>query len=51
MLVVPQGTVYNFTMESADSKFYPGIAREPRTPGAPDPLDPAKRIVTNDPHD
>src|SRR6185295_16463734 len=27
---VPQGTVYNFTMESADSKFYPGIAREPR---------------------
>ena len=26
---VPQGTVYNFTMESADSKFYPGIARDP----------------------
>jgi iron(III)-enterobactin esterase len=46
---VPQGTVYNFTMESADSKFYPGIAREPRTPGAPDPLDPAKRIVTSHP--
>ena len=32
---VPQGTVYNFTMESADSKFYPGIAREPRTPAPP----------------
>src|SRR6185436_20716512 len=46
---VPQGTVYNFTMESADSKFYPGIAREPRTPGAPDALDPAKRIVTSHP--
>jgi enterochelin esterase family protein len=26
---VPQGTVVNFTMESADSKFYPGIARGP----------------------
>jgi hypothetical protein len=46
---VPQGTVYNFTMESADSKFYPGIAREPRTPGAPDTLDPAKRIVISHP--
>jgi enterochelin esterase-like enzyme len=26
---VPQGEVFNFTMESADSKFYPGIARGP----------------------
>ena len=25
---VPQGTVFTFTMESADSKIYPGIARE-----------------------
>jgi enterochelin esterase-like enzyme len=25
---VPQGEVFNFTMESADSKFYPGIARD-----------------------
>ena len=25
---VPQGTVYNFTMESAESKTYPGIARD-----------------------
>ncbi len=33
---VPQGTVYNFTMESADSKFYPGITRDPGTPGPPD---------------
>jgi hypothetical protein len=41
-----QGTVYNFTMESADSKIYPGIAREPQTFGTPDPNDPAKLIVT-----
>jgi iron(III)-enterobactin esterase len=26
---VPQGAIFNFTMESADSKFYPGIARGP----------------------
>src|SRR5438045_1613353 len=25
---VPQGTVIDFTMESTDSKIYPGIARE-----------------------
>jgi enterochelin esterase-like enzyme len=30
---VPQGAVFEFTMESADSKFYPGIARVPNTPG------------------
>ncbi len=43
---VPQGTVYNFTMNSADSKLYPGIAREPGTFGTADPTDPAKLIVT-----
>ncbi len=43
---VPQGTVYNFTMESTDSKIYPGIAREQGTFGRPDPNDPAKIIVT-----
>ena len=43
---VPQGTVYNFTMNSADSKLYPGIAREPGTFGTADPNDPAKLIVT-----
>jgi len=43
---VPQGTVYNFTMESKDSKLYPGIAREPGTFGTADPNDPAKLIVT-----
>jgi len=45
---VPQGTVYNFTMESADSKFYPGIARDPRIPAA-DTIDPAKRVVNSHP--
>jgi enterochelin esterase-like enzyme len=43
---VPQGTVYHFTMNSADSKLYPGIAREPGTFGTPDPADPARLIVT-----
>ncbi len=43
---VPQGTVYTFTMESKDSKIYPGIAREPNTFGTPDPSIPAKLIVT-----
>ena len=43
---VPQGTVYDFTMSSADSKIYPGIAREPNTFGTPDTNDPVKLIVT-----
>ena len=34
---VPQGTVFEFTMNSTDSKIYPGIAREPGTFGTPDP--------------
>jgi iron(III)-enterobactin esterase len=41
-----QGAVYEFTMNSADSKIYPGIAREPNTFGTPDPADPAKLMVT-----
>ncbi|HEY1801300.1 MAG TPA: alpha/beta hydrolase-fold protein [Terriglobales bacterium] len=41
-----QGAVYEFTMSSADSKIYPGIAREPGTFGTPDPDNPAKLIVT-----
>jgi len=44
---VPQGTVSTFTMESTDSKIYPGIAREPNTFGSGDPTDPAKMIVTS----
>jgi enterochelin esterase-like enzyme len=43
---VPQGYVNNFTMSSADSKIYPGIARDPGTFGTPDPNDPARLIVT-----
>jgi len=43
---VPQGTVFNFIMSSADSKIYPGIAREPGTFGISDPADPAKLVVT-----
>jgi iron(III)-enterobactin esterase len=43
---VPQGSVFEFTMESADSKIYPGIARDADTFGTPDPNDPAKLVVT-----
>jgi iron(III)-enterobactin esterase len=46
---VPQGTVFTFTMESADSKFYPGIAREPNTFAKPDPNDPTKLLVSSHP--
>src|SRR5665213_221855 len=43
---VPQGKVYEFTMNSADSKLYPGIAREANTFGTVDPSDPAKLVLT-----
>src|ERR1700693_5863758 len=43
---VPQGTASTFTMESTDSKIYPGIAREANTMGTADPTDPAKMVVT-----
>ncbi len=43
---VPHGTIYEITMKSADSTFYPGIARDPHTFGTPDPADPAKLVVT-----
>jgi enterochelin esterase-like enzyme len=43
---VPQGTVYRFTIDSKDSKIYPGIAREPGTFGTPDTANPAKLVVT-----
>ena len=42
---VPQGQVFEFTMSSADSKYYPGITRDAGTFGTPDPNDPAKLIV------
>ena len=44
--VSPKGTVIEFTMNSADSKIYPGIARDAGTFGTPDPSNPAKLIVT-----
>jgi enterochelin esterase family protein len=43
----PNGTVLDFTMSSADSKFHPGIMRDAGTLGTPDPNDPAKLIVTS----
>jgi enterochelin esterase family protein len=46
---VPQGEVFNFTMESTDSKIYPGIAREPNTFARTDPADPTRLIVASHP--
>jgi enterochelin esterase family protein len=40
------GSVVEFTMSSADSKYYPGIARDKGTFGTPDPDNPAKLVVT-----
>ncbi len=41
-----QGSVVEFTMNSSDSKIFPGIKRDANTFGTPDPADPAKLIVT-----
>jgi iron(III)-enterobactin esterase len=41
-----EGIVHTFTMESKDSKIYPGIRREQGTFGTPDPNNPAKLDVT-----
>jgi len=46
---VPQGTVFAFTMESADSKIYPGIAREANMFARPDSTDPTKVVVSSHP--
>ncbi len=43
---VPRGDVYEFTMSSEESKFYPGIARDEGTFGTQDPQDPTKLVVT-----
>jgi enterochelin esterase family protein len=43
---VPEGMVMSFTMNSADSTIYPGIARTPNTFGSVDPTDAGKLIVT-----
>ena len=45
---VPQGQIFEFTMESKDSKIYPGIAREPG-PLRPDPADPTKLLINSHP--
>jgi enterochelin esterase-like enzyme len=42
----PNGSVVELTMNSSDSKIYPGIARDADTFGTPDPADPAKLVVT-----
>jgi enterochelin esterase family protein len=42
----PQGTEIEFTMNSSDSKIYPGVARDANTFGTVDPADPAKLVVT-----
>lgn len=43
---VTHGSVIEFTMNSSESKIYPGIAREANTFGTPDPAIPGKLIVT-----
>ena len=43
---IPKGSVIEFTMNSSDSKIYPGIARDANTFGTVDPANPAKLIVT-----
>jgi iron(III)-enterobactin esterase len=43
---IANGTVIEFTMNSTDSKIYPGIARDANTFGTVDPADPARLIVT-----
>jgi enterochelin esterase-like enzyme len=43
---IPKGAVIEFTMNSSDSKIYPGIARDAGTLGTVDPADPAKLVVT-----
>src|SRR3954470_19346790 len=39
---VSHGKIFTFTMNSADSKIYPGIARDANTFGTADPADRAK---------
>lgn len=46
---VPQGQIFEFTMESKDSKIYPGVAKEPGTTARPDPNDPTKMLISSVP--
>src|SRR3954465_7720029 len=43
---VPHGAVVEFTMNSSDSKIYPGIARDINTFGTVDPSEPTKLVMT-----
>ncbi len=43
---VPRGAVYTFTMSSAESRLFPGVARDAGTFGTVDPADPATLVVT-----
>ena len=42
----PQGSIFEFTMNSEDSKFYPGIGRDRDTSGVADTNNPSRMIVT-----
>jgi enterochelin esterase-like enzyme len=46
---VPQGEVYEFTIESSESKIYPGIARETTGGMRPDPDHPGRMLVLSHP--
>jgi iron(III)-enterobactin esterase len=46
---VPQGGVFEFTMESADSKFYPGIARVPNAAGPTAPPAAGGTVINSHP--
>jgi enterochelin esterase-like enzyme len=46
---VPKGTIYKFTITSAGSAFYPGIARDPAAPGAGPLGGPGGRAVRSHP--
>ena len=41
-----QGSIHTFTMNSADSRIFPGIARDSGTFGTVSPTDPATLVVT-----
>jgi len=44
---VPHGQIFNFTMESTDSKIYPGIMRGPAPGETPPPPPGGGRVVTS----
>jgi enterochelin esterase-like enzyme len=43
---VPHGAVFTFTMSSADSRIYPGVARDSGTFGTVNPADATSLVVT-----